>query len=104
VSSGEHVKMPHVSAASAAGDDLGSTDEVKVFKDEGGADDDEKRSPDNNLNEEKNSLIDLTESQVRKRHLSRPNRAPIDPGAHAGTPRAEIGASGAASTPEPLVV
>jgi N-terminal CTNNB1 binding len=65
VSSGEHVKMPHVSAASAAGDDLGSTDEVKVFKDEGGADDDEKRSPDNNLNEEKNSLIDLTESQVR---------------------------------------
>lgn len=59
------MKMPHVSAASAAGDDLGSTDEVKVFKDEGGADDDEKRSPDNNLNEEKNSLIDLTESQVR---------------------------------------
>ncbi|XP_059469268.1 protein pangolin, isoforms A/H/I/S isoform X6 [Neocloeon triangulifer] len=62
--------MPHVSAASSAGDDLGSTDEVKVFKDEGGADDDEKRSPDNNLNEEKNSLIDLTESQEKSQSSS----------------------------------
>ncbi|XP_065349452.1 protein pangolin, isoforms A/H/I/S isoform X2 [Cloeon dipterum] len=62
--------MPHVSAASSAGDDLGSTDEVKVFKDEGGADDDEKRSPDNNLSEEKNSLIDLTESQEKSQSSS----------------------------------
>jgi transcription factor 7-like 2 len=55
--------MPHVSAASSAGDDLGSTDEVKVFKHEGG--EEEKRSPDNNLSEEKSSLIDLTESEVK---------------------------------------
>ncbi|KAF4519908.1 hypothetical protein B566_EDAN008284, partial [Ephemera danica] len=55
--------MPHVSAASSAGDDLGSTDEVKVFKHEGG--EEEKRSPDNNLSEEKSSLIDLTESEEK---------------------------------------
>lgn len=53
--------MPHVSSVSGAGDDLGSTDEVKVFKDEG---EDEKRSSEN-LTEDKTSLIDLTESQVR---------------------------------------
>lgn len=52
-------KMPHVSSGSG-GDDLGSTDEVKVFKDEG---EDEKRSSEN-LTEEKSSLIDLTESEV----------------------------------------
>lgn len=52
--------MPHVS--SAGGDDLGSTDEVKVFKDEGDGED-EKRSSEN-LTEEKSSLIDLTESEV----------------------------------------
>lgn len=51
-------KMPHVSSG-GGGDDLGSTDEVKVFKDEG---EDEKRSE--NLTEEKSSLIDLTESEV----------------------------------------
>lgn len=51
--------MPHVSSGSG-GDDLGSTDEVKVFKDEG---EDEKRSSEN-LTEEKSSLIDLTESEV----------------------------------------
>lgn len=51
--------MPHVSSG-AGGDDLGSTDEVKVFKEEG---DDEKRSSEN-LTEEKTSLIDLTESEV----------------------------------------
>ncbi|KAI5739405.1 hypothetical protein M8J77_018894 [Diaphorina citri] len=51
--------MPHVSSVSGAGDDLGSTDEVKVFKDEG---EDEKRSSEN-LTEDKTSLIDLTESQ-----------------------------------------
>ncbi|CAL7934149.1 unnamed protein product [Xylocopa violacea] len=50
--------MPHVSS-SGGGDDLGSEDEVKVFKDEG---EDEKRSSEN-LTEEKSSLIDLTESQ-----------------------------------------
>lgn len=53
--------MPHVS--SSGGDDLGSTDEVKVYKDEG-IDEDEKRSSEN-LTEEKSSLIDLTESEVR---------------------------------------
>lgn len=52
--------MPHVS--SGGGDDLGSTDEVKVFKDEGDGED-EKRSSEN-LTEEKSSLIDLTESEV----------------------------------------
>lgn len=53
--------MPHVSSASG-GDDLGSTDEVKVFKDEGDGED-EKRSSEN-LTEEKHSLIDLTELEV----------------------------------------
>ncbi|XP_058809896.1 protein pangolin, isoforms A/H/I/S isoform X5 [Phymastichus coffea] len=52
--------MPHVSS-SAGGDDLGSEDEVKVFKDEG---EDEKRSSEN-LTEEKSSLIDLTESEEK---------------------------------------
>ena len=52
--------MPHV--PSSGGDDLGSTDEVKVFKDEGDGED-EKRSSEN-LTEEKSSLIDLTESEV----------------------------------------
>lgn len=56
--------MPHVSSVSGAGDDLGSTDEVKVFKDEG-EEQDEKRSSEN-LTEDKTSLIDLTESQVRR--------------------------------------
>ena len=52
--------MPHVSSG-GGGDDLGSTDEVKVFKDEG---EDEKRSSEN-LTEDKTSLIvDLTESEV----------------------------------------
>uniref|UniRef100_A0A8D8YSX5 dTCF n=1 Tax=Cacopsylla melanoneura TaxID=428564 RepID=A0A8D8YSX5_9HEMI len=53
--------MPHVSSVSGAGDDLGSTDEVKVFKEEG---EDEKRSSEN-LTEDKTSLIDLTESQEK---------------------------------------
>ncbi|XP_075215205.1 transcription factor pangolin [Lycorma delicatula] len=52
--------MPHVSSG-GGGDDLGSTDEVKVFKDEG---EDEKRSSEN-LTEEKSSLIDLTESEEK---------------------------------------
>ncbi|CAG9816357.1 unnamed protein product [Phaedon cochleariae] len=54
--------MPHVS--STGGDDLGSTDEVKVFKDEGDGED-EKRSSEKNLTEEKSSLIDLTESEEK---------------------------------------
>ncbi|XP_026317285.1 protein pangolin, isoforms A/H/I/S isoform X6 [Hyposmocoma kahamanoa] len=60
------VKMPHAqssSAASSGGDDLGSTDEVKVFKDEGDGED-EKRSSENLL-EEKSSLIDWTESEEK---------------------------------------
>ncbi|XP_014207281.1 protein pangolin, isoforms A/H/I/S isoform X2 [Copidosoma floridanum] len=52
--------MPHVSS-SGGGDDLGSEDEVKIFKDEG---EDEKRSSEN-LTEEKSSLIDLTESEEK---------------------------------------
>lgn len=44
-------------------DDLGSCDEVKVFKDEG-EHDDEKISSAETLLEEKSSLIDLTESEV----------------------------------------
>ncbi|CAG9109107.1 unnamed protein product [Plutella xylostella] len=58
--------MPHAhssSAASSGGDDLGSTDEVKVFKDEGDGED-EKRSSENLL-EEKSSLIDWTESEEK---------------------------------------
>ncbi|XP_028171579.1 protein pangolin, isoforms A/H/I/S-like [Ostrinia furnacalis] len=60
------MKMPHAhssSAASSGGDDLGSTDEVKVFKDEGDGED-EKRSSENLL-EEKSSLIDWTESEEK---------------------------------------
>ena len=43
--------------------DLCSTDEVKVFKDEGDRDD-EKMSVEHNLLEEKSSLIDFTENEV----------------------------------------
>ncbi|XP_034244942.1 protein pangolin, isoforms A/H/I/S-like [Thrips palmi] len=72
--------MPHVSSG-GGGDDLGSTDEVKVFKDEG---EDEKRSE--NLTEEKSSLIDLTESEEKTgggqsyssgKHASRPDLSPV---------------------------
>lgn len=45
------------------GVDLCSTDEVKVFKDEGDRDD-EKLSVEHNLLEEKSSLIDFTENEV----------------------------------------
>lgn len=72
--SGANSKMPHTnlsggaattSAASPSspGDDFGSTDEVKVFKDEGDKED-EQSSNENFLLEEKSSLIDLTESEV----------------------------------------
>lgn len=47
--------------SSSPGDDLGSTDEVKVFKDEG----EQEEISSQNLLEEKSSLIDLTESEVR---------------------------------------
>uniref|UniRef100_A0A8W7P6P1 dTCF n=1 Tax=Anopheles coluzzii TaxID=1518534 RepID=A0A8W7P6P1_ANOCL len=65
-----HRKIRRTPADSAAGeqsdvstgDELGSTDEVKVFKDEGDRDD-EKLSE--NLLEEKSSLIDLTESEEK---------------------------------------
>lgn len=53
--------MPHVSSSGGGGDDLGSEDEVKIFKDEG---EEEKRSSEN-LTEDKSDLIDLTESEVR---------------------------------------
>lgn len=48
--------------SSSPGDDLGSTDEVKVFKDEGEQENEEISSQ--TLLEEKSSLIDLTESEV----------------------------------------
>lgn len=54
--------MPHVSS-SGGGDDLGSEDEVKVFKDEGER---EPPSSSENLTEDKTDLIDLTESEVRR--------------------------------------
>jgi N-terminal CTNNB1 binding len=68
-------KMPHTNhsvgaaatssaAPSSPGDDFGSTDEVKVFKDEGEKED-EQSLGENLLLEEKSSLIDLTESEVR---------------------------------------
>lgn len=49
--------------SSSPGDDLGSADEVKVFKDEGEQDEEISSQ---NLLEEKSSLIDLTESEVNK--------------------------------------
>lgn len=57
--------MPHTNHSThtnSSGDDLGSTDEVKVFKDEGDREDEKISSE--NLLEEKSSLIDLTESEV----------------------------------------
>lgn len=66
-----NIKMPHTNHSAAAssaaplspGDDFGSTDEVKVFKDEGDKED-EQSTGENPLAEEKHSLIDLTESEV----------------------------------------
>lgn len=59
-------KMPHTNHTTAApaspGDDFGSTDEVKVFKDEGDKEDEQQLGE--NLLEEKSSLIDLTESET----------------------------------------
>jgi len=56
------VAPPSSQAPSSPGDDLGSTDEVKVFKDEG--DKEDENISGENLLEEKSSLIDLTESEV----------------------------------------
>ncbi|XP_055690332.1 protein pangolin, isoforms A/H/I/S isoform X3 [Lutzomyia longipalpis] len=75
--------MPHTSHASHAGhpgastgDDLGSTDEVKVFKDEGDREDEKISSE--NLLEEKSSLIDLTESEEKSAKNSiRPDHSPV---------------------------
>ncbi|XP_070138582.1 protein pangolin, isoforms A/H/I/S isoform X2 [Drosophila bipectinata] len=58
--------MPHTHTRhGSSGDDLCSTDEVKIFKDEGDREDD-KISSENLLVEEKSSLIDLTESETNK--------------------------------------
>ena len=54
--------MPHANNSGGGGDDLGSEDEVKVFKDEG--EDERTERSSENLTEEKSSLIDLTESEV----------------------------------------
>lgn len=71
--------MPHTNHAqhtSSSGDDLGSTDEVKVFKDEGDRDDEKNSSE--NLLEEKSSLIDLTESEEKSsKLLSRAVQSPV---------------------------
>ncbi|XP_041674553.1 protein pangolin, isoforms A/H/I/S isoform X5 [Drosophila eugracilis] len=56
--------MPHTHGRhGSSGDDLCSTDEVKIFKDEGDRED-EKISSENLLVEEKSSLIDLTENKL----------------------------------------
>lgn len=76
-------RMPHNSHNSHAGhtgssgDDLSSTDEVKIYKDEGGDREDEKISSENLL-EEKSSLIDLTESEDKSgKHNSRQDHSPV---------------------------
>ncbi|XP_055714463.1 protein pangolin, isoforms A/H/I/S isoform X3 [Phlebotomus papatasi] len=75
--------MPHTShtahaghPGASSGDDLGSTDEVKVFKDEGDREDEKISSE--NLLEEKSSLIDLTESEEKSAKNSiRPDHSPV---------------------------
>nr|QFQ59554.1 pangolin [Nephrotoma suturalis] len=65
----------HGGHTGGSGDDLGSTDEVKIFKDEGDGDE-EKTSE--NLLEEKSSLIDLTESEEKSgKHSSRQDHSPV---------------------------
>ncbi|XP_034489834.1 protein pangolin, isoforms A/H/I/S isoform X2 [Drosophila innubila] len=70
--------MPHTHTRhGSSGDDLGSTDEVKIFKDEGDRED-EKISSENLLVEEKSSLIDLTESEEKgSKTVSRPDHSPV---------------------------
>lgn len=73
------LKMPHSNHPASSttpaspGDDYGSTDEVKVFKDEGDKED-EQSSGENLLLEEKSSLIDLTESEVSYAEFLSPKR------------------------------
>ncbi|XP_037925800.1 protein pangolin, isoforms A/H/I/S isoform X7 [Hermetia illucens] len=74
--------MPHNSHQShtghtgSSGDDLGSTDEVKIFKDEGDREDEKISSE--NLLEEKSSLIDLTESEEKSgKGSSKPDHSPV---------------------------
>ncbi|XP_054091478.1 protein pangolin, isoforms A/H/I/S isoform X8 [Zeugodacus cucurbitae] len=74
--------MPHNSHSShsrhggSSSDDLGSTDEVKIFKDEG--DREEEKISSENLLEEKSSLIDLTESEEKSGKLpTRPDLSPV---------------------------
>ncbi|XP_017056760.1 protein pangolin, isoforms A/H/I/S isoform X4 [Drosophila ficusphila] len=69
--------MPHTHTRhGSSGDDLCSTDEVKVFKDEGDREDD-KISSENLLVEEKSSLIDLTESEEKGQKIARPDHSPV---------------------------
>ncbi|XP_055373172.1 protein pangolin, isoforms A/H/I/S isoform X2 [Condylostylus longicornis] len=62
------ISTSHNSHTGSSGDDLGSTDEVKIFKDEGDREDEKISSE--NLLEEKSSLIDLTESEEKSGKLS----------------------------------
>ncbi|XP_052854811.1 protein pangolin, isoforms A/H/I/S isoform X11 [Drosophila gunungcola] len=69
--------MPHTHTRhGSSGDDLCSTDEVKIFKDEGDREDD-KISSENLLVEEKSSLIDLTESEEKGQKIARPDHSPV---------------------------
>ncbi|XP_034670641.1 protein pangolin, isoforms A/H/I/S isoform X6 [Drosophila subobscura] len=69
--------MPHThNRHGSSGDDLCSTDEVKIFKDEGDRED-EKISSENLLVEEKSSLIDLTESEEKVNKTARPDHSPV---------------------------
>ncbi|XP_041674546.1 protein pangolin, isoforms A/H/I/S isoform X4 [Drosophila eugracilis] len=69
--------MPHTHGRhGSSGDDLCSTDEVKIFKDEGDRED-EKISSENLLVEEKSSLIDLTESEEKGHKIIRPDHSPV---------------------------
>ncbi|KRF99812.1 uncharacterized protein Dwil_GK13619, isoform D [Drosophila willistoni] len=69
--------MPHTHTRhGSSGDDLCSTDEVKIFKDEGDRED-EKISSENLLVEEKSSLIDLTESEEKGSKAARPDHSPV---------------------------
>lgn len=67
----------HAGHTGSSGDDLSSTDEVKIYKDEGGDREDEKILSENLL-EEKSSLIDLTESEDKGgKSNSRQDHSPV---------------------------
>ncbi|XP_053680686.1 protein pangolin, isoforms A/H/I/S-like [Anopheles nili] len=78
-------------AAANAGDDLGSTDEVKVFKDEGDREDEKASSE--NLLEEKFNLIDLTESAENLVKNSS-TRQDLSPSSYVPVSRSEQSSSG----------